>query len=390
MGIKYLNQIIKKYAQSSIENIKLSDLFNKIISIDTSIFLYKYQYNNSHYLVSFLKQILKLLKNGITPYYVFDGKPPKEKNELLLDRKIKKEMAYAKIELLKLIKEDEKIDLSNMKYKNLKEDDIKKIYQKLLNEKVDEMNEEQLNLEINKNKKKIISVRKEHINNLIELLEILGIPYLQTNYEAEIVCAQLNRENIVNGCITEDSDYLTNSGNYLLRKFNSNCNIIVLYKFHILLQELKLNNNQFVDFCILCGCDYTSKITGIGPVKALQLIKKYKNIENIIDYINNSNTKYIIQPDFNFIKAREIFNKKVYCKDELDIIKKNIIIKNNDIKNCIEFFDKNQLVIPNYLLKELKNYNKYISKIKKYKNKKKQKKLTNYFIKSTNMITQEI
>lgn len=390
MGIKYLNQIIKKYAQSSIENIKLSDLFNKIISIDTSIFLYKYQYNNSHYLVSFLKQILKLLKNGITPYYVFDGKPPKEKNELLLDRKIKKEMAYAKIELLKLIKEDEKIDLSNMKYKNLKEDDIKKIYQKLLNEKVDEMNEEQLNLEINKNKKKIISVRKEHINNLIELLEILGIPYLQTNYEAEIVCAQLNRENIVNGCITEDSDYLTNSGNYLLRKFNSNSNIIVLYKFHILLQELKLNNNQFVDFCILCGCDYTSKITGIGPVKALQLIKKYKNIENIIDYINNSNTKYIIQPDFNFIKAREIFNKKVYCKDELDIIKKNIIIKNNDIKNCIEFFDKNQLVIPNYLLKELKNYNKYISKIKKYKNKKKQKKLTNYFIKSTNMITQEI
>lgn len=30
---------------------------------------------------------------------------------------------------------------------------------------------------------------------------------------------------------------------------------------------------QFIDFCILCGCDYAGTIRGIGPVRALQLIQ---------------------------------------------------------------------------------------------------------------------
>ena len=39
---------------------------------------------------------------------------------------------------------------------------------------------------------------------------------------------------------------------------------------------------QFIDFCILCGCDYTSKIPNVGPIKAYSYIKAHKNIENII------------------------------------------------------------------------------------------------------------
>ncbi len=36
---------------------------------------------------------------------------------------------------------------------------------------------------------------------------------------------------------------------------------------------LKLSDEQFIDFCILCGCDYASNIKGIGPVRALQLLQ---------------------------------------------------------------------------------------------------------------------
>lgn len=36
-------------------------------------------------------------------------------------------------------------------------------------------------------------------------------------------------------------------------------------------EELNLTREQFVDLCILCGCDYTGKIGGIGPVRALQV-----------------------------------------------------------------------------------------------------------------------
>lgn len=44
--------------------------------------------------------------------------------------------------------------------------------------------------------------------------------------------------------------------------------------------------DQFIDLCILCGCDYTGKITNIGPVRAYDLIKKHKNIETILDFLN--------------------------------------------------------------------------------------------------------
>jgi len=49
-----------------------------------------------------------------------------------------------------------------------------------------------------------------------------------------------------------------------------------------ILIDLEINYEEFVDLCILCGCDYTCKIKGIGPINAYKLIKKYKTIELII------------------------------------------------------------------------------------------------------------
>ncbi len=39
------------------------------------------------------------------------------------------------------------------------------------------------------------------------------------------------------------------------------------FSYDQVLSELKLTADEFVDMCILCGCDYTDKIPGIGPVK---------------------------------------------------------------------------------------------------------------------------
>jgi flap endonuclease-1 len=35
-----------------------------------------------------------------------------------------------------------------------------------------------------------------------------------------------------------------------------------------------MDQDQFIDFCILCGCDYTPKIPQIGPIKAYKMIKE--------------------------------------------------------------------------------------------------------------------
>lgn len=47
------------------------------------------------------------------------------------------------------------------------------------------------------------------------------------------------------------------------------------------LKELGLTADQFIDLCILCGCDYAPKISGIGPGRALQLITKHGSMEKV-------------------------------------------------------------------------------------------------------------
>ena len=46
-----------------------------------------------------------------------------------------------------------------------------------------------------------------------------------------------------------------------------------------IISGLGMMRDQFVDLCILLGCDYAGKIRMIGPEKALDLIREHKTIE---------------------------------------------------------------------------------------------------------------
>jgi flap endonuclease-1 len=65
---------------------------------------------------------------------------------------------------------------------------------------------------------------------------------------------------------------------------------IVEIELEKVLSGFQLNMNEFIELCILCGCDYTNSIKGIGPHKALKLIQEYKNIETSLKHIDK--TKY--------------------------------------------------------------------------------------------------
>ena len=73
MGIKSLNKFIKIKCPNCISRINLKDLENKVIVIDTSIYLYRFASDdtlieNIYLMVSLFKQ------NNITPIFIFDGK----------------------------------------------------------------------------------------------------------------------------------------------------------------------------------------------------------------------------------------------------------------------------------------------------------------------------
>lgn len=62
---------------------------------------------------------------------------------------------------------------------------------------------------------------------------------------------------------------------------------------------------QFVDLCILLGCDYCEKIAGLGPRKALALIQKHRSIENVVQHINRKT--HTVPEVWRYQEARRLF-----------------------------------------------------------------------------------
>jgi 5'-3' exonuclease len=42
---------------------------------------------------------------------------------------------------------------------------------------------------------------------------------------------------------------------------------------------------QFIDLCILLGCDYLEPIKGVGPKSALKLIREYDGLQGVVEHL---------------------------------------------------------------------------------------------------------
>jgi flap endonuclease-1 len=109
----------------------------------------------------------------------------------------------------------------------------------------------------------------------------LGLPVINAPGEAEAQCAELVKCGICYAVASEDLDVLAFGASRMIRNL-TNGDLIEI-DLSIVLKDLEFTYEQFVDMCILCGCDYISNIPGIGPKTARNLIKKYKSINNIPD-----------------------------------------------------------------------------------------------------------
>ena len=384
MGIKNLRNILVNKCSNAIVQRKLNSYNGLIIGIDLSIFLYKYLYRNNDHIEGLTRLILRLLKNNIYPVFVFDGKPPKEKDETLQDRKQKREFLFMKKEILELIKNNK--DLSkkelNSKIDEYINDNNKNF--KMQDDKLDLYLSEDFNYdeEIDKISKKIIIVKNYHIESSKILFDAFGINYIHAPCEAESLLAVLCKKKIIDCCITEDMDILANGCHIFLKNFSADKNYVDEYCLEGILENLEISYNQFVDLCILCGCDYTSKIYGIGYVNAYKLIKKYNNIEGILDNIKTL-TKFKVPDDFDYKTARQLFNNPFDYEE----------IKDHIVELQMKKPDKEKLI---NILKETKLHKKYFNDIETNlinyylnitaarnfeKNEKKQEKITSYFIK---------
>ncbi|XP_034256036.1 flap endonuclease 1-like isoform X2 [Thrips palmi] len=222
----------------------------------------------SHLMGTFYRTI-RLIENGIKPVYVFDGKPPEMKSGELNKRAEKREEAQKSLQQAEEAGDTENID------------------------------------KFNRRLVKVLPIHNEQCKNLLKLM---GVPYIDAPCEAEAQCAALVKSGKVYATATEDMDALTFGSSVLLRHMTfSEARKMPIQEFHLskVLEELELTHSEFIDLCILLGCDYCDSIRGIGPKRAIDLIKQHRNIETIIKNLDLK--KYSLPENWPFQEARRLF-----------------------------------------------------------------------------------
>ena len=178
-----------------------------------------------------------------------------------------------------------------------------------------------------------------------KLLELMKIPFIQADGEAEHYCSQLSHNNMVDYCLTDDMDVFPCGALKVIRSFKFNDNFVYIYNYDNFINKLGINSKKFIELSVLFGCDYID----IKFKKDLSDLEIYKLVkENDIKYIldNHCRGKITLEEfKFDIIKKKQLNN----------MLKINYLTK-NDIELVESFFKNNNEKISDYKLNSLYKY----------------------------------
>ena len=103
------------------------------------------------------------------------------------------------------------------------------------------------------------------------------------------------------------------------------------------LKSLELSQDEFIDLCILLGCDYCDSIKGVGPTTGLKLIKEHRSLEKIVESIKaKPGSKYKVPEEWPFAEARKLFQ----APDVLDPADIDLKWVEPDVEGLVDFLVK--------------------------------------------------
>uniref|UniRef100_A0A8C6USP2 Zgc:110269 n=1 Tax=Neogobius melanostomus TaxID=47308 RepID=A0A8C6USP2_9GOBI len=251
MGITKLADLVRFEAPEAISHKDISDYSGKKIALDTSIIMNQFRAalpSLNLTLSGLFFRTLTLLEHDIKPVFVFDGKPPGEKTATL----------------------EKRAEADGRKFTNY------------------------------------LGFASTQTKDCIQLLKLLGVPVVQAPGDAEALCAQLVKAGTVDAVASEDMDTLPFGATMLIRQLNaSKDSEVTEYSLQKLLHKLSITQKEFVDLCILLGCDYCDKITGLGPKRALALIQEHRTIEEVVLHVKRKT--HPIPHFWKYKEARAVF-----------------------------------------------------------------------------------
>ena len=203
------------------------------------------------HLMGFLNRTTTLLAAGIKPVFVFDGKAPELKADEIAMRKARREEARA-------------------------------IHQQAI-----EAGDFTL---AQKMAQRIISYTPEMVQETKQLLDLLGVPWVDAKAEGEGQAAVMAVKGQLDVVATQDWDALLYGSPILVRNLMSDgskrhgrtvrAQKIILAE---MLAEHDLSREQLVDLAIMIGTDFHPGLKGIGPKTGIKLIKSLGTIEAICE-----------------------------------------------------------------------------------------------------------
>ncbi|MCX8194374.1 MAG: flap endonuclease-1 [Candidatus Pacearchaeota archaeon] len=291
MGLQ-IGEIVPK------KEIKIEDLRGKVIAVDAFNTLYQFLANirqpdgtplmdskkrvTSH-LSGLFYRTTNLMTKGLKLVYVFDGKPPELKEETAMARAARKEEAREKYEKAK-----EKGDKEEMF----------------------------------KWAKQTMRLTEEMVRESKELIMALGLPVIQAPSEGEAQCAFIVKQKEAYVVASQDYDSLLFGATRLVqnltlarkRRLASGAFVPIaptMIELEDVLNVLQINHDQLICLGILVGTDFNPQgVKGIGPQKALRLVKQYKSPVLLFQAIDRlAREGKVAEPEFDWREIFELFKK---------------------------------------------------------------------------------
>lgn len=336
MGIKNFNKFLKD--NMFVQQADISILKYKKIAIDASNIIYRYKIANSErWKWNILLFINFLKKNNISCIFIFDGKPLEEKNRILYERK--KQKINSSIRLNNIIEEFENfkttgnlgLELLNILkrspfytselYSTLEKDS--NLYIELFN---------YINSHINKLKNWSNRMTKKDIMDIKFLLKILGVEFDTADSDGEAMCSKLSVENQVYAVYSTDSDCLAYGTEIWIQNINWQTNSIEFVLRKQIMEFYNLNNDNFLNWLILCGTDFNKNIKNFGVNKSLNIILTDRSENDLIKILQKL---HINGEELNYYTTQNIF--KTFGERENAIQSSSKWNKNNSYISNKEF-----------------------------------------------------